>query len=158
MSTELEAMALNAERLDAEGDAQAPEAVLAQEGEAQAQQLAASGAEQVEMILQIAVPVLSKLFPSLVDIYTPEACGAIGQSVAPVLAKYGIDLAAWGGAWKEEIMMVMVCGPIVMATVQGIKADTAAKEAKSPKGVTLKAPPVETKIDHAAVAAQVSLG
>lgn len=93
----------------------------------------------VRMGLDIAIPFLSKLYPSLADIYTDEARAAVAMTVGPVLTKHGVNLGDIGGQYKEEIAMVAVCGPIAMATYQGIKADIAARERQVPKAVASEA-------------------
>lgn len=116
--------------------------------DAEAAQAAAEVAAQadqnsnaVRMGLDIAIPFLSRLYPSLAEVYTDEARGAVAMTVGPVLTKYGIDLGDVGGRYREEIAMVVVCGPIAMATYQGIKADVEAREKQAPKAVATK--PVE---------------
>jgi hypothetical protein len=110
--------------------------------DAEAAQIAAEQAAQVDqntasvqMGLDIAIPFLSRLYPSLADIYTDEARGAVAMTVGPVLTKHGVNLGDIGGQYKEEIAMVAVCGPIAMATYAGIKADIAARERQVPKAV-----------------------
>jgi hypothetical protein len=120
---ELAGLMLQAGALDGEEDANAPEAIQAAEEAAQAVTLADSNRQGVAMILGVSVPLLSKLYPSLADVYTPEACEAVAASLGPVLAKYGVNLSEWGGKYQEEIGALFVCGPIAYATVQGIKAD-----------------------------------
>jgi hypothetical protein len=133
-NSELAGLMLQAHGVDGELAANAPEAIQ------QAQELAAVGSlaqentQGVEMILATAVPVLGKLYPSLVAVYTPDACAAVAMSLGPVLAKYGINLKEWGGKYQEEIGALFVCGPIAWATVQGIKADIA-ERAGAPKAL-----------------------
>lgn len=92
----------------------------------------------VRMGLDIAIPFLTRLYPSLEDIYDEQARTAVAMTVGPVLTKYGIDLGDVGGRYREEIAMVMVCGPIAMATYQGIKSDIEAREKRVPKAVVAK--------------------
>lgn len=113
--------------------------------DAEAAQVAAEVAAQVDqnsnavrMGLDIAIPFLSRLYPSLAEVYTDEARGAVAMTVGPVLTKYGVDLGDVGGRYREEIAMVAVCGPIAMATYQGIKADIEAREKQAPKAVAAK--------------------
>jgi hypothetical protein len=126
-ANELDALAIQAGAVDGAVEAQEPGAVMAAQAEIMTMGLAEENSQGVTMILGIAVPVLGKLYPSLADVYTDEACGAIAASLGPLLAKYGVNLKDWGGAYKEEIGAAIVCGPIAWATVQGIKADIAAR-------------------------------
>lgn len=89
----------------------------------------------VRMGLDVAIPFLCKLYPSLEAIYDEQARAAVATTVGPVLSKYGVDLGDIGGRYKEEIAMVLVCGPIAVATYQGVKADIEAREKRVPKAV-----------------------
>jgi len=91
--------------------------------------------QSVRMGLDIAIPFLSKLYPSLTAIYDEKARSAVAMTIGPVLTKYGVDLGDVGGRYREEIAMVVVCGPIAMATYQGIKADVEARTTPVPKAV-----------------------
>ncbi|MYN45786.1 hypothetical protein GTP23_12085 [Pseudoduganella sp. FT93W] len=136
MSAELQALAMQASQIDGEQAAASPEAIQAAQEEQAAMGLAEQNAGAVAMILGTAVPILSKLYPSLADVYTEDACQSIVASVSPVLAKHGVDLSQWGGAYKEEIGAAMVCVPIAWATVQAVKHDVEAREAaKQPQAI-----------------------
>jgi hypothetical protein len=65
-------------------------------------------------------------------VWTPEACGAVAGAAVPVLRKY-----PWGarildfletGSGAEEVALVMVAGPLVLATVGAVKADMGGEE------------------------------
>lgn len=124
---ELAGLMMQAGQLDGEQAANSPEALQAAQEEAQAVTLADSNRQGVEMILGVSVPILSKLYPSLESVYTPEACAAVAASLGPVLAKYNVNLSEWGGKYQEEIGALFVCGPIAWATVQAVKTDVAAR-------------------------------
>jgi|GEM_PF-5323900 hypothetical protein len=141
----LEAMAAGAEALDAEADAQAPEAVLAAQQQGQQVEQVGQTQGQLVMLIDMAVPVLGSFFPSLPDVYPPPVREAVAASLAPVLEKYGISLADWGQAYRAEIGALIVCGPVAYATVQAIKTDIAAR---APKGDSLR------QLDSTSAAAQ----
>jgi hypothetical protein len=122
-NAELAGLLMQAAAVDGDLAAQAPEAIAEQQELMVVASLAEENTKGVRMILALAVPILGKLYPSLVDVYTEEACGAVAASLGPLLAKYGINLQEWGGRYQEEIGAAFVCGPIAWATVQGIKAD-----------------------------------
>lgn len=124
---ELDSLLMQAAGVDAEVASTAPAAVVAQQEAAAVMDLAQQNCQGVGMMLGLAVPILSKLYPSLEKVYTDEACGQIAASVGPLLAKYNVNLADWGSAYKEEIGALFVCGPIAWATVQAVKADIAAR-------------------------------
>jgi hypothetical protein len=153
MSTNLEAMALAAESIDAETEATEPGAILAQkEGEA-AIDATAENAGHVKMILDLAVPIIGAMYPSLNDIYTEQAKISISAALSPVLTKYNIRLSDWGAAYKEEIGAIIVIGPILYATVQAVKSDVLEREKLSPKEPVRAALDKAVKIDES-----VSLG
>lgn len=119
-----------------------PNAELQAVEDAEAARAAAEQAAQVDqnsnavrMGLDIAIPFLSRLYPSLEAIYDEQARTAVAMTVGPVLTKYGIDLGDVGGRYREEIAMVMVCGPIAVATYQGIMTDVGARKKPVPKAV-----------------------
>lgn len=74
--------------------------------------------------------VLGPAFPSLTKIYTPEATQAAAGAVAAVCVKHGWLSGGVFGEYGEEITAALVVGPLAIATVQGIKADMAARAAK----------------------------
>lgn len=72
--------------------------------------------------------------PRLAARWNQDACKAVADAAVPVLAKY-----AWGqrfltflttGAGIEEINLVMVAGPLVVASAADIRADLAKPEPK----------------------------
>lgn len=137
-NNELASLAIMAGQIDGDQAAAGPEAVIAQAEADQAIAMADGNATQVAMILGLAVPILGQMFPSIIEVYTPEAQAAVAGTVGPVLSKYGVDLGDMGSKWGPEIACVVVCGPIAMATYKGINADLAAAAAKNkqaPKAV-----------------------
>jgi hypothetical protein len=122
-NAELNGLLMQAAAVDGDLAAQAPEAIAEQQAEMAVVSLAEENSKTVGMILGLAVPILSRLYPSLAEVYTEEACCAVAASLGPLLAKYNINIAEWGGRYQEEIGAAFVCGPIAWATVQGVKAD-----------------------------------
>jgi hypothetical protein len=123
-----------------------PNAAVQAMADAEAAQAEAAQAAQVDentnavrLGLDVAIPFLCRLYPSLADVYTDETRGAVAMTVGPVLTKYGVHLGDVGGRYREEIAMVAVCAPIAMATYQGIKADVEAREKQVPKAVAARA-------------------
>lgn len=129
---ELDALALQATALDGAVDASGPAAMVAAQEEAAAMSLADANRQGVAMILDLALPIVGEIYPSLHAIYTPDARGRVAQALGPVMAKHNVDLQALGGRYGEEIAAVMVCGPIAWATVKGIKADIAQRAGQQP--------------------------
>jgi hypothetical protein len=124
---ELDSLITQAAGVDKEVASTAPAAMVAQQEAAAVMDLAQQNCQGVGMMLGLAVPILSKLYPSLEKVYTEEAQGQIAASVGPLLAKHNVNLADWGSSYKEEIGALFVCGPIAWATVQAVKADIAAR-------------------------------
>jgi hypothetical protein len=121
-------------KIDGEVVAASPEAIMADEAASEAITLADENRQGVVMILELALPIIGEMYPSLQTIYTPDAQRAIAGTMGPLLAKYGVNLKDMGGRYQEEIAAAFVCGPIAWATVKGIKADIAAR-AGAPKAV-----------------------
>jgi hypothetical protein len=96
------------------------------------------------------------MYPTLKSVWTPEARQAVAASLAPVLTKYGVNLALWGDAYKEEIGALLVCGPLAWATVQAIKTDAAARGEKPE--VIVSNPAQAVSLGGALVAEPVRLG
>ncbi len=136
---ELKALELQASALDSESEAAGPAAVVAQQEHDQVMEQENQNVDQVRMIMDLAIPLLGTLYPSLPPIYTEAKRGLIAAALGPVLTKYDISLSDWGSAYKEEIGALMICGPVAWATVQGIKADIASRAEKSPKAAVLSA-------------------
>lgn len=123
---------LNLESMAA-GDPQAPKPDAAEAEPVEAPR--APLAEELAGLLMMLAGMASPLFPSLVKIYTPETCAAVGGAIAPVCDKYGWLQNGMGGEWGPEIMCVAVVGPIGYATVLAVKNDIAARDAKNPRKV-----------------------
>jgi hypothetical protein len=133
---ELDSLITQAAGVDAEVASTAPAAMVEQQAAAAVMDMAQQNCQGVSMMLGLAVPILSKLYPSLENVYTEQACAQIAASVGPVLAKYNVNLADWGSSYKEEIGALFVCGPIAWATVQAVKADIAARNPAKAVAVT----------------------
>jgi hypothetical protein len=147
-NSELAVLAAQAGMIDGEMTASGPEAMLAAQEAEQAIVEADQNIASVALILALSVPFLGRLYPSLLVVYTDEAQGAVSATLGPVLTKYGINLGDMGGRWKEEIAAVAVCGPIAIATLEGIKADIAAREKHVPKAVASNEPRQVEKPDE----------
>lgn len=132
-NNELASLAILAGQVDGEQAAAGPEAVIAQAEADQEAVMVNGNTEQVAFMLGLAVPILGQMFPSVLEVYTPEAQAAVAGTVGPVLTKYGVDLSDMGSKWGPEIACVVVCGPIALATYKGINADLAAAAAKKPQ-------------------------
>lgn len=136
MMDELDGLLLKAATIDADVDAQAPQAMAdAQQADA-VMTLADTNGRAVAGVLEMAAPMIAPLYPSVAAVYTPQVCEQVGGALGPVMAKYGIDLGEWGGRYKEEITALFVCVPVVMATMKALKADVAARAAKEQPAIS----------------------
>ncbi|WP_395137279.1 hypothetical protein [Schlegelella aquatica] len=99
-------------------------------------------ARELAGLITMAVATLGPAFPSLKGIYTPEVTEAAAQSVAAVCHKHGWLQAGLMGRWGEEIACLVIVGPLVYQTAQGVRADLAAraKPAERIEGPNLAAP------------------
>lgn len=150
-SAEMQALLMQADALDGDARAAGPEAMLQNAAEEEAAMVSDQNVGQVRMILAVAVPVLGKLYPSIEQIYTDATCDQVAGTLGPVLSKYGVNLGDLGSKWGPEIAAVLVCGPIAVATYQGIKGDIDARSPQVPKAVASGAPeavPVTGEVVH----------
>lgn len=104
-----------------------PEAVP---GQAVEEQTGPDLAGELAAGVTIFVGILGPIYPSLRSIYTPDATAAAAGAVAAVCNKHGWLQGGMMGKWGEEIACLAVVGPLAFATVQGIKADTEARQEK----------------------------
>jgi len=132
LTGEFMALAMQADGLDGEAHASSAEGIIAAQEEETALDQTQQNAQQVHLILSMAVPMLSPMFPSLEGIYTDHQNQIVAAALAPVMTKYGINLG--GMTDKPEIAALIVLGPLAFATYQGVKGDIAARNAQLPKG------------------------
>lgn len=83
--------------------------------------------QEIAGMLLMVTGILGPILPTVAKIYSKETCEAIGQAVAPVCKKHGWLQEGIGGKWGEEIMALVVVGPIGWATIEAAKADIAAR-------------------------------
>lgn len=89
-------------------------------------------AQEIAGLATVAVATLGPMFPSLKTIYTPEVTEAAAQAIAAVCNKHGWMQGGMMGKWGEEIACVAIVGPLALQTLQGVKADLAAREKEKP--------------------------
>jgi len=95
--------------------------------EAEPQPPAVDLAAELSGLLLTVSAVLKPALPSLATIYTEETCGAAGAAIAGVCNKHGWLQDGVMQGYGEEVTALMVCGPMAVATVVGVRADLAAK-------------------------------
>lgn len=94
-------------------------------------------AAESAMLLRALVGIAAPFFPSVAKIWTDDKQRAVAAAAAPVMEKYGFTLGDFMAGWREEITLAVVAGPVILETIDGIKADRAAKA----KGPTAAAAP-----------------
>lgn len=139
MSEELDQLAIEAAALDAGAAAQQPE--FSAPGEA-APGKSETIAAEVAALLVTTAAMLAPMFPSLASIYTEATCQRLGEAAAPVMEKYNLSVGGLFDRWGAEITLAATALPVGIATLQGIKADLAArnKEKAEPAPDTAAAP------------------
>jgi hypothetical protein len=105
------------------------EVIPGAEPEPQAPQVDLAG--EIAGLVSMGVALLSTMFPSLKEIYTEQAVGAASGALAGVCNKHGWMKGGMVGGWGEELAAVAIVGPLVFATVQGVKGDMQAKRKKA---------------------------
>lgn len=127
MDSELDQLEVQAAAVDA--DAAAPDPSAPPEPEA----VAIDAAAEVAALLQTVAGILTPAFPCLAEIYNEATCQRLGEAAAPVMDKYEVSVGGLFERWGAEITLAAVALPVGIATVQGIKADLAARKAKPEK-------------------------
>lgn len=130
---EEEAADLRALQRAADGD---PATVSAEGAEGQGGAVAPPLGQELAGMLFMLSKVVAPLLPSVGAIYTQEACDAVGAAVAPVCEKHGWLQNGVGGEWGEEIMCLVVVGPMAWATYMAASNDMQAmKDKRKAEGV-----------------------
>lgn len=105
--------------------------------------------QEARDLVEFAYTSLEPLYPSLAKVYTEEARQRIAVAGGRLLRKYNVDMAAIFGQWGDEIAFAMVALPLVVPTVQAIRADRAKAEAiaKAPPPAHPNPPPSQAQAD-----------
>ncbi len=77
----------------------------------------------------------AKGFSKAAAVLSDDAIESIAGALAPVLTKYGISAGDFFGRWREEVMALLVVGPIVVELVTAFRADLDRKAAAVAKEV-----------------------
>lgn len=103
------------------------------EAEAQPVAVVPDLAGEIAGLVTAAVGMLGPVFPSLKDIYTPEATQAAAGAVAAVCQKHGWMQNGMLGEHGEEIACLFIVGPLAFATYKGVQVDIAARKPAQPE-------------------------
>lgn len=142
-NSQLDVLLKQAETIDGDAAAQTPAGMQQQQELAEQASLGEQNVQAVAAIIEIALPILGTMWPSLKRVWTDDNQKAVAGTLGPVLTKHGISLKDWGAAYAEELAALAVCGPLAWASVAAVKADTAARteQPKAPeKGIELHVP------------------
>lgn len=85
-------------------------------------------AVQISGMLTMLVAMSAPIFPSLKAIYTEEAIEKVGIALEPVCNKHGWLQDGIGGKYGEEMMALVIVGPLAYATYAGISNDIASRK------------------------------
>lgn len=110
---------------------QAGAAVEVEAGAPEAAEPQANLADEIKGLTLAFVAMASPILPSLGRIYTEETTASAAAAVAAVCEKHGWASGGIMGEWGVEISAAVVILPLAFATVQGVKEDIAANNAKA---------------------------
>ncbi|PJC99792.1 hypothetical protein GQ37_005650 [Janthinobacterium sp. BJB1] len=130
--------AADLQRLVSAAEAQELDAEKSQQVEVEriGNELMDRNAQGLSMLIDLAGPTLAQFgFPSVAVVlgYKDESGMTRGQMLAsvwaPVLTKYGVDMAELGGTYKLEITAIFVSLPIVKALRDAVMHDVSVRRA-----------------------------
>lgn len=78
---------------------------------------------EAAMLLNLGVTMAGQFWPCVPAIWTKDKQTAVAAAAAPVMEKYGFTLGDFMGAYKEEIGLLFVAGPLVLQTLDAVKAE-----------------------------------
>lgn len=88
-------------------------------------------AGEAGMLIGFAVTTAATFWPSVKEVWTDANQKAVAAAAAPVMEKYGFTLGDFMGAYKEEIGLLFVAGPLILKTIDAVEKDKrAALDAK----------------------------
>lgn len=140
LSDQFKGLMSDADGIDREVAASSPAAVAESEAALATASMSDMNAAGIAGVLEMALPLITPLYPSLESVYTPDVRAQVAAAMGPLLAKYGVNLSEMGGKYREEITAAFVCVPVAVATYKGIKADIESR-AKQPTLHTQPAAP-----------------
>lgn len=103
-------------------------------------------AKEIGGMLTLFVGMVGPLFPSLKEIYTEQSIAAVSGAAAAVCDKHGFLQGGIGGKYGEEIMLLIVAGPMAYATYTGIAGDLAARRAAEKPVESLSGPDLAPEV------------
>lgn len=80
-------------------------------------------AGEAGMLIGFAVTTAATFWPSVKEVWTDANQKAVAAAAAPVMEKYGFTLGDFMGAYKEEIGLLFVAGPLILKTIDAVEKD-----------------------------------
>jgi hypothetical protein len=130
ISGEQQADLLQLQRLAAEGEAAANAPVA---GQAEPVREGPTLEQEIAAMLTMVAGMVKPALPSVAALYPPQVCETIGTTLGAVCNKHGWLQSGIGGKYGEEIMCLVILGPLAWATVEAAKGDIAARKPKKPE-------------------------
>ena len=90
-------------------------------------------AGEAGMLIGFAVTTAATFWPSVKEVWTDANQKAVAAAAAPVMEKYGFTLGDFMGAYKEEIGLLFVAGPLILKTIDAVEKDKRAALNKPPR-------------------------
>lgn len=87
--------------------------------------------KEIAGALMMISAMVAPFLPTVAKVYSKEACEAVGAAVAPVCEKHGWLSGGVGGEYGEELMCLVVIGPMAFATYHAASGDIAALKEKN---------------------------
>jgi hypothetical protein len=84
---------------------------------------------EAAMLVSTLVLIAAPFYPSIKKIWTKEKQTAVAAALAPVMEEEGFSLGDFMGKYGNKMTLLIVAGPLVLETIDGVKADRAAAKA-----------------------------
>lgn len=85
---------------------------------------------EAQMVYMVARAALVPLYPCIEKIYTDDQIKNLATVTAPLLDKYGLSSGGILAKWAPEFAFIVTVAPLAMQTVQAIREERAAAQAK----------------------------
>ena len=86
---------------------------------------------EIAGIFELAGVGAGQFLPTVGATLDAAACKKLGDALAPVVRKYGLERYLTGFAWRVELQALLVCVPIVAAVIAAARADIAIARARA---------------------------
>lgn len=88
-------------------------------------------AKEISGLIAVITKIVEPMFPSLVLIYTEDVTQSAGAAIAGVCKKHDWLQGGMFGNYGEELACCVVVGPLLFASVNGIKGDIETRKKKA---------------------------